>query len=177
MCSLWFAERCSSASSSVVAAARGTVMSHPHEAFASLLGHELVSSYQLIPERPRSLTPAASTPSPILITPQRDGASPGAHRVPGGRTGVYPNTPATPDSAADRPMNLHKPVGRVESPSAPAHSPQTLDTAHVSQTIREILPEGFQRSEFLVEHGMIDQIVDRRELRQRIASILSLLLD
>lgn len=47
----------------------------------------------------------------------------------------------------------------------------------IEQTIREVLPEGFQRSEFLLEHGMIDQIVDRRDLRDRIASILSLLLD
>ena len=47
----------------------------------------------------------------------------------------------------------------------------------IEQTIREVLPEGFQRSEFLLEHGMIDQIVDRRHLRERIASILALLLD
>ena len=47
----------------------------------------------------------------------------------------------------------------------------------IEQTIREILPDGFQTSEFLIEHGMIDQIVDRRHLRQRIAAILSLLLD
>jgi len=47
----------------------------------------------------------------------------------------------------------------------------------IEQTIREVLPEGFQRSEFLSEHGMIDQIVDRRELRDRIAILLTLLLD
>jgi acetyl-CoA carboxylase carboxyl transferase subunit beta len=47
----------------------------------------------------------------------------------------------------------------------------------IEQTIREVLPEGFQRSEFLKEHGMLDQIVDRRELRDTIASLLSLLLD
>ncbi len=47
----------------------------------------------------------------------------------------------------------------------------------IEQTIREILPEGFQTSEFLIDHGMIDQIVDRRHLRERIASILALLLD
>ncbi|MCO4773326.1 MAG: acetyl-CoA carboxylase carboxyltransferase subunit beta [Deltaproteobacteria bacterium] len=47
----------------------------------------------------------------------------------------------------------------------------------IEQTIRQVLPEGFQRSEFLSEHGMIDQIVDRRELRSRITTILSLLLD
>jgi acetyl-CoA carboxylase carboxyl transferase subunit beta len=45
----------------------------------------------------------------------------------------------------------------------------------IEQTVREILPEGFQRSEFLLEHGDIDMIVDRRELRDRISNILSLL--
>jgi len=45
----------------------------------------------------------------------------------------------------------------------------------IEQTVRETLPEGFQRSEFLVEHGAIDMIVDRREMRQRIASLLALL--
>ena len=45
----------------------------------------------------------------------------------------------------------------------------------IEQTIREVLPEGFQRSEFLLDHGMVDQVVDRRDLRQRIAKILSLL--
>ncbi|HEY3382746.1 MAG TPA: acetyl-CoA carboxylase, carboxyltransferase subunit beta [Vicinamibacterales bacterium] len=39
----------------------------------------------------------------------------------------------------------------------------------IEQTIRQKLPEGFQRSEFLLEHGMIDQIVDRRELKAAIA--------
>ena len=45
----------------------------------------------------------------------------------------------------------------------------------IEQTVRETLPEGFQRSEFLVEHGAIDQICDRRELRERIAHLLALL--
>ena len=45
----------------------------------------------------------------------------------------------------------------------------------IEQTIREVLPEGFQRSEFLLEHGMVDQIVDRRELRGRIATLLDLM--
>ena len=45
----------------------------------------------------------------------------------------------------------------------------------IEQTIREKLPEGFQRSEFLLEHGAIDQICDRRELRDRIASLLAML--
>jgi acetyl-CoA carboxylase carboxyl transferase subunit beta len=46
----------------------------------------------------------------------------------------------------------------------------------IEQTVRETLPEGFQRSEFLVEHGAVDIIVDRRELRPRLASLLSMLL-
>ena len=44
----------------------------------------------------------------------------------------------------------------------------------IEQTVRETLPEGFQRSEFLVEHGAIDMVVDRRELRDRLASLLSM---
>ena len=47
----------------------------------------------------------------------------------------------------------------------------------IEQTIREVLPEGFQRSEFLLEHGMLDQIVDRRELGSRIGKLISLLQD
>ena len=45
----------------------------------------------------------------------------------------------------------------------------------IKQTVGEDLPEGFQRSEFLLEHGMIDQIVDRRHMSDKIANILSLL--
>ncbi len=45
----------------------------------------------------------------------------------------------------------------------------------IEQTVRQTLPEGFQRSEFLLEHGAIDMIVDRRALRDRIAAMLSLL--
>jgi len=45
----------------------------------------------------------------------------------------------------------------------------------IEQTVRETLPEGFQRSEFLVEKGAIDLIVDRREMRDRIAGLLSIL--
>jgi acetyl-CoA carboxylase carboxyl transferase subunit beta len=45
----------------------------------------------------------------------------------------------------------------------------------IEQTVRETLPEGFQRSEFVLEHGAIDLIVDRRELRERIASLLAIL--
>ena len=46
----------------------------------------------------------------------------------------------------------------------------------IQQTVRETLPEGFQRSEFLLDHGAIDMIVDRREMRDRIAALLRLLL-
>lgn len=45
----------------------------------------------------------------------------------------------------------------------------------IQQTVRETLPEGFQRSEFLLEHGAVDMIVDRRDLRDRIANLLSIL--
>lgn len=45
----------------------------------------------------------------------------------------------------------------------------------IAQTVREKLPEGFQRSEFLLDHGAIDIIVDRRELPDRIASLLAIL--
>lgn len=46
----------------------------------------------------------------------------------------------------------------------------------IEQTVRETLPEGFQRSEFLLEHGAIDMIVDRREMRDKLASLLGILL-
>ena len=46
----------------------------------------------------------------------------------------------------------------------------------IEQTVRETLPEGFQRAEFLLEHGAIDMIVDRRQMRDRLASLLHLLL-
>lgn len=45
----------------------------------------------------------------------------------------------------------------------------------IESTIRETLPEGFQRAEYLYAHGMIDQVVDRRQLRQRLATIIDLL--
>jgi acetyl-CoA carboxylase carboxyl transferase subunit beta len=46
----------------------------------------------------------------------------------------------------------------------------------IEQTVRETLPEGFQRSEFLLDKGAIDMIVDRREMRDRLAAVLTLLL-
>ena len=45
----------------------------------------------------------------------------------------------------------------------------------IQQTVRETLPEGFQRSEFLLEHGGLDMIVDRRDMRDRIAQLLRLM--
>jgi acetyl-CoA carboxylase carboxyl transferase subunit beta len=42
----------------------------------------------------------------------------------------------------------------------------------IEQTIRQKLPEGFQRSEFLLEHGMLDMVVDRRELKAVISRVL-----
>jgi acetyl-CoA carboxylase carboxyl transferase subunit beta len=45
----------------------------------------------------------------------------------------------------------------------------------IEQTVRETLPEGFQRSEFLLEKGAIDMIVDRRQMRDRIARLVTLL--
>nr|HIA87694.1 acetyl-CoA carboxylase carboxyl transferase subunit beta [Gammaproteobacteria bacterium] len=45
----------------------------------------------------------------------------------------------------------------------------------IEQTVGEILPEGFQSSEFLLDHGAIDMIVDRREIRMRLAEVLLLL--
>ena len=45
----------------------------------------------------------------------------------------------------------------------------------IEQTVRETLPEGFQRSEFLLDHGAIDMIVDRREMRNKLASIVSMM--
>jgi acetyl-CoA carboxylase carboxyl transferase subunit beta len=46
----------------------------------------------------------------------------------------------------------------------------------IEQTVRETLPEGFQRSEFLLDHGIIDMIIDRNHLRDKIACLLALLM-
>jgi len=45
----------------------------------------------------------------------------------------------------------------------------------IEQTVRETLPEGFQRSEFLLEKGAVDMIVDRRQLRDKVARLVTLL--
>ncbi len=47
----------------------------------------------------------------------------------------------------------------------------------IEQTIRQKLPEGFQRSEFLLEHGMLDLIVDRREMRETIIRLLDFMMN
>ena len=47
----------------------------------------------------------------------------------------------------------------------------------IEQTIRQKLPEGFQRSEFLLTHGMSDAVIDRREMKDAIARSLRLFLD
>jgi len=46
----------------------------------------------------------------------------------------------------------------------------------IEQTVREKLPEGFQRAEFLLEKGAIDMIVDRRQMRDRLAQLITLLM-
>jgi len=46
----------------------------------------------------------------------------------------------------------------------------------IEQTIREKLPEGFQRAEYLLDHGMLDMVVDRREMRDELAKVLRLLM-
>lgn len=46
----------------------------------------------------------------------------------------------------------------------------------IQQTVRETLPEGFQRSEFLLDHGVIDLIIDRRQMRERLAQTLRMLM-
>src|SRR3546814_7335213 len=47
----------------------------------------------------------------------------------------------------------------------------------IEQTIRETLPEGFQRAEYLLEHGMLDMVVHRRDLRATLGRVVGLLLD
>ncbi|MEE8366570.1 MAG: acetyl-CoA carboxylase, carboxyltransferase subunit beta [Gammaproteobacteria bacterium] len=46
----------------------------------------------------------------------------------------------------------------------------------IEQTVGETLPEGFQRSEFLLDHGAIDMIVDRRQLREKISSLCTMMM-
>ena len=45
----------------------------------------------------------------------------------------------------------------------------------IEQTVRETLPEGFQRAEFLLGKGAIDQITDRREMKERLSALITLL--
>ncbi|SEQ77248.1 acetyl-CoA carboxylase carboxyl transferase subunit beta [Nitrosomonas sp. Nm51] len=46
----------------------------------------------------------------------------------------------------------------------------------IEQTVRQKLPEGFQRAEFLLEHGAVDMIIDRRQIREKIANLCTLLM-
>ena len=46
----------------------------------------------------------------------------------------------------------------------------------IEQTVREVLPDGFQRSEFLLAHGAVDMIVDRRDMRDKVSSLLSIMM-
>jgi acetyl-CoA carboxylase carboxyl transferase subunit beta len=46
----------------------------------------------------------------------------------------------------------------------------------IEQTVRQTLPEGFQRAEFLLEKGAVDLIVDRRDLKQKLATLMGLLM-
>ena len=46
----------------------------------------------------------------------------------------------------------------------------------IEQTVRQTLPEGFQRAEFLLEHGAVDMIVDRRNMRDRLANLITMLM-
>jgi acetyl-CoA carboxylase carboxyl transferase subunit beta len=46
----------------------------------------------------------------------------------------------------------------------------------IPQTVRETLPEGFQRSEFLLDHGALDLIIDRRDMREKLGALLRLLM-
>src|SRR5688500_17667337 len=47
----------------------------------------------------------------------------------------------------------------------------------IEQTIRQKLPKGFQRSEFLLEHGMIDKVIDRRDMRNAIVRVLDFMMN
>ena len=46
----------------------------------------------------------------------------------------------------------------------------------IEQTVREVLPDGFQRSEFLLNHGAVDMIVDRRDMQDKVASLLTIMM-
>lgn len=46
----------------------------------------------------------------------------------------------------------------------------------IEQTVRQKLPDGFQRAEFLLDHGAIDMIIDRRKMREKIANLVTLLM-
>ena len=60
----------------------------------------------------------------------------------------------------------------VQTCALPISGPRVIE-----QTIRQKLPKGFQRSEFLLEHGMVDMVVDRREMKQTIIRMLNFMLN
>ena len=43
----------------------------------------------------------------------------------------------------------------------------------IEQTVRETLPDGFQRAEFLVDHGAVDLIIDRRQMREKLSALIA----
>ena len=47
----------------------------------------------------------------------------------------------------------------------------------IEQTVKQTLPEGFQRAEFLLEHGMVDMVVDRRKMRGNIIRVLDFMMN
>ena len=66
-------------------------------------------------------------------------------------------------------------AGRRRSWPSPAPSSASPGPRVIAETIRQPLPEGFQRSEFLLQHGQLDLVVERRELRETLRRILALL--
>ena len=77
---------------------------------------------------------------------------------------------------ADRPV-LNQLIADLQQGDVIIAEPQALigfaGPRVIEQTVRETLPEGFQRSEFLLEHGAIDMIVDRREMRDKLTTLMS----
>ena len=69
-------------------------------------------------------------------------------------------------------------TGRTKSPDrCPDHGYRFAGPRVIEQTIRQKLPKDFQKSEFLLDHGMIDDIVDRRELRSYIKRLLNFMMN
>ena len=68
------------------------------------------------------------------------------------------------------------PCSATSSSPSPARRHRFRGQRVIEQTIREKLPEGFQRAEYLLEHGMIDMVVHRGELRDRLRLLISYLM-